>query len=203
MRSGGFSIGRLMKVVALVALNLTLVRAVPPEMRFAGHWFLLGVLDFLILWKGILRRPLRAFHYTFLIVFVVGFIVLSNQVAMNRLHLIGPIAGWYRHVTGQSSTRPALTDFDEFWAAGALALAVAWAAGLLASRLGRGRGWDVAAFLRGALVGFGLFGLIATVHHAAAGPSEPTTPTVAVSLGLLGVSVVVGGLVGLRRLKSS
>jgi hypothetical protein len=64
------SIGEVMIVVALAAVNLAVLRATPSGIiEFPPIWVLLGLIDFLIFWKLILRRPLRAFHYTFLIVF--------------------------------------------------------------------------------------------------------------------------------------
>jgi hypothetical protein len=64
------SIAQVMMVVALAAANLAVLRAVPSGIiEFPSVWVIAGLIDFLIFWKLILRRPLRAFHYTFLIVF--------------------------------------------------------------------------------------------------------------------------------------
>ena len=76
------SIARLMMIVTLVAANLALMREVPWEIRsFPTIWFALGIVDYVILWKLILRRPFRAAHYTFLVVLVIAFIVLVNLAA--------------------------------------------------------------------------------------------------------------------------
>ena len=66
-------------VVALAAVNLAVTRAalgvdIYPQVLVV----LLGSVDFLIIWKLILNRPLRAFHYTFPIVFVIAFFVLAH-----------------------------------------------------------------------------------------------------------------------------
>ncbi len=73
------SIAQGMVVVALAAVNLANARATPWEIASSpGLWVVMGILDFLIVWKLILRRPFRAFHYTFLFVFVVAFFILIH-----------------------------------------------------------------------------------------------------------------------------
>jgi hypothetical protein len=72
------SIGQVMMVVALAAVNLAVARAMPLEVViYPPLWVLMGSIDFLIIWKLILTRSLRAFHYTFLIVFVIAFFVMA------------------------------------------------------------------------------------------------------------------------------
>lgn len=84
------SIGEAMKVVALTAVNLVLVRGAPGEVAvYPSLWVLLGTIDFVIVWKLILGRSLRAFHYTFLIVFIIAFFVMANLVATERFRPLG------------------------------------------------------------------------------------------------------------------
>ena len=47
-------------------------------------------MDFVIFWKLILKRSLSAFAYTFLIFFVVGFIVMASLLAI----IDGAVWGW-------------------------------------------------------------------------------------------------------------
>ncbi len=73
--------------------------------------------------------------------------------------------------------------------------------GWVAAWLERRRGWDIAAFLRGALIGLVISSLLSIVAHAAWGGAEPWfvrwIETVVSWVGL-----ILGGLFGLSRLKS-
>ena len=71
-------------------------------------WVVMGILDFLIVWKLILRRSLQAFHYTFLIVLFVSFFVLATLVATERLHPLGLLVRWYQHLSRRAG-EPSLT----------------------------------------------------------------------------------------------
>ena len=149
------SIAQVMLVVALVAMNLGLARAMPWEaVIFPTTWIVLGIVDFVIVWKLILRRSLRAFQYTFLIILFVAFVVLANLVATERVHLTGPVVRWYQHVSGEKTNRVSIDGLfrnDDVWAAAISSIVMACAAGLLARWLERRRNWDIAAFWRGAL----------------------------------------------------
>lgn len=192
------SIGRLMAMIALVAANLALLRFV--ELTILGAYgFVLGVLNFLVLWKGILGRPLRVFHYTLLIVSVIASVVLAVQVAMGRLQLLGPVVRWYQQMKGDLTGSAAWFDFlhiGEFWAAGLLGFLIALAAGLLASWLEKAKGWDVAAFLRGALAGFGVATLTFVLVEAM-GPTKLGNSGVVARYICLAIFVITGGLLGL------
>ena len=84
------SIAQVMLLVALLALNLANARAAPVEITsYPSIWVALGTLDLLIIWKLILRRSFRAFHYTFLIFFVIAYFVMAYQVSVDRLHPLG------------------------------------------------------------------------------------------------------------------
>ena len=105
MSAKRFSIRQVMAVVALAAVNLAVTRAaLRADIYPQGLVVLLGSIDFLIIWKLILTRSLRAFHYAFLIVFVVSFVVMEHEVSMQRFHPLGVLARWYQHVRREETT---------------------------------------------------------------------------------------------------
>jgi hypothetical protein len=205
-------ISRAMMVVALAAVNLAVIRAVPDlihaapsELVIYPHlWVLLGCIDFLIIWKLILTRSLRAFHYTFLIVFVIAFFVIAFFVATERIHPLGYLVRWYQYLAGENTTSISLgfLRIGELWMACFLSFTLACAIGLAATWLERRRGWDIAAFFRGALIGLGIFILLAVIHDAAWPGPPPSAVRMIVRLIVLGVCLTLGGLMGLSRLKS-
>ena len=85
-----------------------------------------------------------------------------------------------------------------------LGCALACAAGLAAASLERRRGWDIAAFWRGALIGVLIAGLLATIEDAARGwvVLETYSFRWIGRMLLLAVCLVLGGLMGLSKLKS-
>src|SRR5262245_48535868 len=84
------SIAQVMSVVALAAVNLAILRALPRDVVVIPTiWVLMGSVDFVFLRKLILRRTLRAFHYTSLIAFVVAWVATANFVAMERFQPLG------------------------------------------------------------------------------------------------------------------
>jgi hypothetical protein len=199
------SIGQVMMVIALAAVNLAVTRAalgvdIFPQVLVV----LLGSIDFLIIWKLILNRSLRAFHYTFLIVFVVAFFILAILVDTGRLYPLGLLVRWYRQLMGEKTNSISLAGFlriGELWMAVFLSFTLACAIGLVAAWLERRRGWDIAAFLRGALIGLGISSLFSIVAHAAWGGAEPLFVQW-IGTASLGVCLILGGSLGLARLKS-
>jgi Putative restriction endonuclease len=166
------SIAQVKMVVALAAVNLAVVRAAPMEVvTYPTLWVLLGSFDFLIFWKLTLNRSLRAFHYTFLIVFVIAFVVMANFVATERLRPLGILVRWYQQLMGEKTNSISLgfIRIGEFWMDCFLTFTLACAIGLVATWLERRRDWDIAAFFRGALVGFGIANLLALIDGAALG----------------------------------
>jgi hypothetical protein len=206
MSANRASIAQMMMVVALAAVSLAVVCAAPWEIvSYPSIWVLMGSIDFLIVWKLILRRSLRAFHYTFLIVFVIGFVVMANYVAMERFHPLGVLVRWYQHLAGDQTESIArgFLRIGEFWMVCALSFALACAIGLVAAWLEKRRGWDIAAFIRGALVGFGIANLLAMIDGAVWGWVVVSPVRWIGRLVLIGVCLIVGGLMGLSRMKSS
>jgi hypothetical protein len=201
------SIGQVMMVVALAAVNFAIIRAAPLDFVImpVPCWVPLGFVDFLIIWKLILTRSLRAFHYTFLIVFVIAWGVIANLVATERLHPLGILVRWYQHLTVENTNSNSLVVFlryGELWMACFLSFTLGCAIGLVAVWLERRRGWDIAAFLRGALTGLGISGLLSIVAHAAWAGAEPVIVRW-IETVVLWVCLILGGLLGLSRLKSS
>ncbi len=206
------SIGQVTMVVALAAVNLAVMRAAPAVMRaeplelvkYPHLWVLLGCIDFLIIWKLILTRSLRAFHYTFLIVFVIAFFVIASFVATGRLHPLGFLVRCYQRVAREKTNgiSRGLLRIGEFWMASFLSFALGCAVGLVAAWLERRRDWDIAAFFRGAIVGFGVFTPLALVYDAAWGRTQPSSVQLIGRMVVLGVCLILGGLMGLSRLKS-
>jgi hypothetical protein len=199
------SIAQVMMVVALAAVNLAVMRAMPTEVvAYPTIWVLLGSIDFVIFLKVISKRSFQAFHYTFLIVFVIEFVVMAILVATERLHPLGLVVRWYRQHAGGNTIRisPGFIWIGGFWMVSFLSLALAYAIGMVAAYLERRRDWDIAAFCRGALVGFGIAVLLATIERAV-WRGEETSSVLIRQRVILGVCVIVGGRLGLSRLRSS
>jgi hypothetical protein len=206
MSAKRLSIGQMMMVIALVAVNLALILAALQTLFPQVLVVLLGSMDFLIVWKLILRRPLRAFHYTFLPIFVVGFFVMAALVATERIHPLGLLVRSYQHLAGEEADSIALAGFlrvGEIWMALFLSFNMACAMGLLAAWLETRRGWDIAAFFRGSFIGFGIANLLIMIDGAVWGWEDEPRARVIGRLVLLGICLMVGGLFGLSKLKSS
>jgi hypothetical protein len=199
------SISQVMLVIALAAANLALGRAMPEGIAsFPTVWVFLGLIDFVIVWKLIARRTLRAFHYTFLIVLVIAFLILVTMVATERIHPLGQIVRWYSELTGAKTISISLgyLQIGEAWMALFLSLVLAAATGWVAAWLETRRGWDIAAFFRGALVVLGIFALLATIWEMISGSAQPTPRQLIGRWLIMSACMIVGGIVGLSRLKS-
>jgi hypothetical protein len=207
MPAKGASIAQVMMVVALAAVNLAVIRAAPSQIvTYPTIWVLLGSIDFVMFWKLILKRSLRALQYTFLIVFVIAFVVMANFVATERLQPLGLLVRWYQQVAGEKTNSILLLGFlriGEFWMACFLSFMLACVTGLVAAWLERRCSWDIAAFFRGALVGFGIANLLAIFDGAVWGWMIESRVRLIGRLVLVGICLILGGLIGLSRLKSS
>jgi hypothetical protein len=200
------SIAQVMIVVAIVAVNLGLLRVTPVEIAtYPTIWVLLGTIDFVVIWKIVLTRALRAFHYTFLIVFVIAYLVLANSAAMERIHPLGLLVRWYQQLAGEKTNLISLgwLRIGEIWMACFLSLALACAIGSVAAWLETRRSWDIAAFFRGAIVGLGIVMVLATIDDAVWGSVADSPARLIGRWVLLGACLILGGLMGLSRMKSS
>ena len=189
MSSKPFSIAVVMKLTAIIALNLAVLRLVP-EMRagFPPCVFAIVMINLLLVQIVALGRPLRAFHHTFLIVGLLSTGVLialaftESSPVPGSLRILEAAIQHYRAVRGESRVISPLIEFPmlrtaEAWLACILGLLPAWAAAVLASWSMR-RGfrltseWSriVAAFLKGALIGLGFFCLGVTLAYSFFGP---------------------------------
>jgi hypothetical protein len=206
MSDQSVSIARAMMVIALVAINCALMRETSWEIRASpAVWFALGIADYLILWKLILRRTFRAAHYAFLFVFVIAFLVLATQVAAERIHPMWPLVRWYHRITGEQDSMwlREISSIGDFWMAGVIGLLIAWVSALLAGWLERRRGWDIAAFCRGMLVGLGVANVFALAREWVWGSGYPGSPGFYANLVIIGACLILGGLLGLSKLKSN
>ena len=200
------SIAQVMVVVAMAAVNLAVIRSMPLEVvTYPTIWVLLGTIDFVIFWKLIAKQSLRAFHYTFLIVFVVTYVIVALVVSMERVSLLGPLVRWYQTIAGVNTIRNSfgLLWIAEFWTACLLSFVFAYAIGAVAAWLERRRGWDIAAFWRRSFVGFGVFTVLMLIADAATGVAQPSSAQLIGRLVILAVCLILGGWLGVSRMKSS
>jgi hypothetical protein len=201
VRARQVTLGRLMVLVAIVAASLALLQALPRDaLVIPTFWILLGVLDFVAAWKLVLRRPLRASHYVFLITFVIGALVLMTQAATERFL---PVT-WLLRETGQSGSLPVGTivvrNLGDVWAAVATAFLIALACGALAGCLERRRGWDIAAVCRGTLLGFAIGSFFGVIQHEVLGPEREL---IAANWIVLAVGSVLFGWLGRSWFRSA
>jgi hypothetical protein len=203
------SIAQIMLLIALCALNLAFLQALPREnLLIPTLWIFLAIPDFVIVWKLILRRECRAFHCTFLIVLLPTFIVLSNLTARESLRILHTLVWLFGGIVLDPRKSTMLFEavhLGEFWLDAVLAVLLAWAAGVLAAWLERRRGWDIAAFWRGALVGLLAACALATIDDFILRKGQPLQGTfpVARRLAIVGSSMIVGGILGRSRLRST
>jgi uncharacterized membrane-anchored protein YitT (DUF2179 family) len=202
-----FSIGQVMVFIALAGVNLAVARGVPPEIyRYPTIWVVVGIFDFLIVWKLIRRRDFHAFLYTFLIVFFISYTVFANLVATERIQPLGPLVRWYKQLVNQPfdiRSLAGLISMAEIWSTVISGALLASALGLIARWLERRRGWDIAAFWRGALIGILVASVLATIDDWAHGWAlEPYSFQWKIRMLLLVAALFMGGLFGLAKLKS-
>jgi hypothetical protein len=207
MQGGKVSIAQVMMVVALAAVNLAIARATPAGIvEFPSLWVAMGSLDFVVVRKFFQRRSFGAFHYTFLICLIVSFFVMANLVAVERFHPLAWAIRWYQQLSGEGTNRVWWWGYvwlAEVWSVSILSVLLAYGVGWVAAWLDRRRGWDIAAFWRGALVGLLLAGLLASFYDMTWGRSEPGNIRLVRGLVNVGVCVILGGVAGLRWMRSA
>jgi hypothetical protein len=169
------SIAGVMKVTAIVALSLTLLRFVPMRvLQIPVFVFLIVALELAIVHASF-GKPLRTFYFTFLIVGVLltGVITALFSNRSNPLRGSLPnLAAAFESRQGTPARSRVIALYNEFPMLAAadgfvtclLGLLPVWAAAVLAStwmhrRSGRESKWGqcIYAFLTGALIGLGLF----------------------------------------------
>ena len=202
------TIGQGMTLVAMAALNLAVARVAPWELViYPTIWVLLGTIDFVVLWKVVLRRPLQAFQYTCLTVFIVAYVPLANLVATERLHPLGPLVRRYQQCAAEGANTISIPlgylSIADVWAACLLSLALACAIASVAARLEKRRSWDIAAFFRGSLIGFAFANPLAMVDGAIWGWEVESRGRLIGRLVLVVVCWLMGGLLGMSRLRSN
>src|SRR5262249_22622803 len=147
------SIGKVMMLIALAAISLAVLRAVPLKFLLAPTiWFFIGLIDLVITWKLILGRRMAAFHYTALVVVIFGLLVLTYHASLGSTHYLAIFVRAYQQLEGQNINNIIMLEYlaiGEIWAAAFLSLLLAFTAGLIAAQLERRLGWDIAAFWRG------------------------------------------------------
>jgi hypothetical protein len=208
MSRNRLSIAQIMLLIALCALNLALLQALPREsLLIPTLWIFLALVDFVILWKLILRRDCRALHYTFWIVLLPSFVVLANlnsRESRRLLHTMVECVGGISLDPRRSMWLLELLDLGEFWLDAALAALLGWAAGMMARWLERHEGWDIAAFWRGAVIGLLAACLIASIEDIYFRQGQPLQGTLPLAkrLALVVTSMAIGGVLGRSRLRS-
>ena len=153
--SGGrLSIAAVMRLTAIIALNLGVIRFLADFFffQFPPFLFLSVSLDLALVQAVVFGRPLRTFYFTFLVVGifstgVVTYLLLKSGIPLlsHSLPILETAIRHYRAFRGQSSVISPYTEFPmlaaaEQWLGCILALVPALAAAVLASWWMRRRG---------------------------------------------------------------
>lgn len=212
MAKNGVSIALGMKLLAVFALDLVLVRALPFIPQSPALLFVLAALNVVTARAVILGRPLGAFEYTFLSVGLAMAVVLTAatyRVSNPRMGSLYVLETFYRLARGGKETLRRSSPFDNWLGAAermvtsSLGLVVATAAGRLAARWGRTRQTGaferkVTSFLQGMIIGLAAYLVVLTVCYFVSPTLPKTTATgwYARWIGL-GVCPALGGLAAL------
>ena len=138
------SIALIMKLTAIIALNLAMLRVVPVMLFQVPLALSLIVTIELALVQIAFDRPLGTFYFTFLIVGILStgeityLAFRQSNAVRGSLHILETAIQHYRAVQGQSRVIPLHVEFPmlgdaERWLTCILALSPAWAAAALAS----------------------------------------------------------------------
>jgi hypothetical protein len=196
----GVPLSLLMKLVALIALDLAFLRFQPFLPQSPLLLLALVTLDLIIIQYFILGRRLGTFHYTFLIVGLVASWSL-HTFSFNSLHILETLIGLCQNPTYKLQPLESLAIADRCLTS-TLVLLLAWAAGLWVAsqvrlrqpRLGR-RFRRIASFFQGALIGLGVFTVVlVTFNYSGQAPGLFTPGQFACLLGLgLAICPLLGG----------
>ncbi len=138
---GRGGLGRVMAIVALAAVGLAMTRGMMP-MYLGAFGPLVAILLWLFYTGVIERHRLEGFHYATAVVTVLASGFLARQIALDYFRPLGPLVA--------GSHWAALV---EHLIGAALSLMLGLAAGIAVRRLEQAKGWNLAPFFRGAIVG--------------------------------------------------
>jgi hypothetical protein len=183
------SLSLIMKLVALIALDLAFLRVQPYQLQSPLFLFALVTLDLVIIQTVILSRRLGPFHHTFLIV---GF------VATLTLHMFFD-NGLFHGISGTPVSRqsPGSLAIADRCLTSALGLLLACAFGRwVAHRSPSGLPRRITSFFQGAMIGLGVFTVIlVTFNYSGLAPALFTPGQFACLLGLgLAICPLLGGM---------
>jgi hypothetical protein len=176
-----------MATVALAAVGLALTRGMMP-MHLGAFGPLVAILLWLFYTGVIERRRLEGFHYATAVVTVLASGFLARQIALDSFRPLGRIAA--------GSHWGALV---EHLIGAALSLMLGLAAGIAIRRLEEARGWDLAPFFRGAVVGsFVALPIVFTAldQDSLANPNSGDRLT---AVGVIAAGFAIGGIVETLR----
>ena len=184
---GRGGLGRVMAAVALAAVGLAMTRGMMP-MYLGAFGPLVAILLWLFYTGVIERRRLEGFHYATAVVTVVATGFLARQIALDNFRPLGWFAGfshwadWVDHLIGA-----------------ALSLMLGLAAGIAVRRLEEARGWDLAPFFRGAVVGSFIAVPIVLAVLDQESLTNPNSGARLTALGLIAAGFTIGGIVETLR----
>ncbi|WP_165219616.1 hypothetical protein [Aquisphaera insulae] len=180
-------LGRVMVIVALAAVGLATTRGLGP-MYLGAFGPLVGILLWFLYTGMIEGRRLEGFHYATAVVTVPASGFLARQIALGDFRPLGPVA-----------FRSQATTLVAHLIGAALSLMLGLAAGLAVRRLEQARGWDLATFFRGALVGSFLAIPILLVVFNQESLVNLDTRDRLTALAVLGAGFAIGGIVEALR----
>lgn len=173
----------MMAAVALAAVGLALTRGMNPM-----HLGAFGPLVAILLWlfyTGVVEgRRLEGFHYATAVVTVLASGFLARQIALGKFRPLGWLAG--------GSHGAALVDH---LIGAALSLALGVGVGMSVRRLEQSRGWDLAPFFRGAIVGSFLAVPIVLAVLNQDSLTNPNSGDRFTALGVIAAGFAIGGVV--------
>ncbi len=188
MSKQGISLALLMKMVALIALDLAFLRVQPYRLESPLFLFALVTLDLVIIQTFILGRRIGPFQYTFLIVGLLASLTLHTF--FNN--------GLFHGITGTPTSRqpPGPLAIADRCLTSTLGLLLAWATGLWVARRppSRRRG-RIMSFFQGAVIGLGVFTVILVAFNYSGQVPALLTPGQFARLLALGLAIcpLLGG----------
>jgi hypothetical protein len=176
-----------MAAVALAAVGLALLRRMNP-MHLGAFGPLVAILLWLFYTGVIERRRLEGFHYVTAVVTVLASGLLARQIALENFRPLGQFAA--------GSHAAAMV---EHLIGAALSLMLGFAAGIAVRRLEQARGWDLAPFFRGAVVGSFVALPIVVAALDQESLTDPNSGDRLAALGVIAAGFAIGGIVEALR----